>query len=168
MLMSFRKVATSDRPVRFNEQWDIKHLVSNRQDITAVTPLTADLSAESREDDVVDVHGKLTIGMDMLCSRCLKPLSEHFHIDFHEQFKQGKQPEELSEDDDTLYVDEDSVNLTEYAEGTFLLDLPFVPLCSETCKGLCPKCGHELNEGDCGCDNRVIDPRLAGLKDFFK
>lgn len=168
MLMSFRKVATSDRPVRFNEQWDIKHLVSNRQDITAVTPLTADLSAERREDDVVDVHGKLTIGMDMLCSRCLKPLSEHFHIDFHEQFKQAKQPEELSEDDDTLYVDEDSVNLTEYAEGAFLLDLPFVPLCSETCKGLCPKCGHELNEGDCGCDNRVIDPRLAGLKDFFK
>lgn len=92
MLMPFRKVATSDRPLHFNEQWDIKHLVSNRQDITAVTPLTADLFAESREGNVVDVHGKLTAGADMLCSRCLKPLSEHFHIDFHEQFKQENNP----------------------------------------------------------------------------
>ena len=168
MLMPFRKVATSDGPLKFNEQWDIKELVSNRQDITAVTPLTADLSAEFREGDVVDVHGKLTVGVDMLCSRCLKPINEHFHIDFHEQFKQGKQPEGLHEDDDTLYVDGDSVDLKGYAEEAFLLDLPFIPLCSDTCKGLCPKCGHELNEGDCGCDNQVIDPRLAGLKDFFK
>lgn len=38
MLMPFRKVATSDGPLEFNEQWDIKELVSNRQDITAVTP----------------------------------------------------------------------------------------------------------------------------------
>ncbi|MEO2204113.1 DUF177 domain-containing protein [Paenibacillus pabuli] len=168
MLLPFRKVAISDRPLQFNEQWDIKELISNRQDITAVTPLTADLSAEQATGGVVDVHGKVSAGVDMLCSRCLKPISEHLHIDFHEQFKQGKQPEDLPEDDDTVYVDGEDIDLKLYAEEAFLLHLPFIPLCSDTCKGLCPKCGHELNEGDCGCDNEVIDPRLAGLKDFFK
>lgn len=74
----------------------------------------------------------------------------------------------MEEDDDIIYVDEDQFDLKLYAEEAFLLNLPFIPLCSDTCKGLCPTCGHELNEGDCGCDNEVIDPRLAGLKDFFK
>ena len=168
MLVSFRKAATSGRPLSFNEQWDVKELVSDRKDITAVTPLTADLSVQLESGGVVDVQGTLTAGVDMLCSRCLKPVNEHLHIDFHEQFKQGDQPEDVEEDDDTIYVDEDQFDLKLYAEEAFLLNLPFIPLCSDTCKGLCPTCGHELNEGDCGCDNEVIDPRLAGLKDFFK
>lgn len=168
MLVSFRKAATSGRPLSFNEQWDVKQLVSDRKDITAVTPLTADLSVQPESGGVVDVQGTLTAGVDMLCSRCLKPVNEHLHIDFHEQFKQGDQPEDVEEDDDTIYVDEDQFDLKLYAEEAFLLNLPFIPLCSDTCKGLCPTCGHELNEGDCGCDNEVIDPRLAGLKDFFK
>jgi len=168
MLVSFRKAATSGRPLSFNEQWDVTQLVSDRKDITAVTPLTADLSVQLESGGVVDVQGTLTAGVDMLCSRCLKPVNEHLHIDFHEQFKQGDQPEDVEEDDDTIYVDEDQFDLKLYAEEAFLLNLPFIPLCSDTCKGLCPTCGHELNEGDCGCDNEVIDPRLAGLKDFFK
>ena len=36
-------------------------------------------------------------------------------------------------------------------------------LCSEDCKGLCPKCGRDLNEGECGCDLKEPDPRLAVL-----
>ncbi|MBO4749763.1 MAG: DUF177 domain-containing protein, partial [Lachnospiraceae bacterium] len=41
-------------------------------------------------------------------------------------------------------------------------------LCKEDCKGLCPVCGKNLNEGECGCDRFVPDPRLAGIQDLFK
>ena len=44
------------------------------------------------------------------------------------------------------------------------LALPMKPLCSETCKGLCPQCGTNLNTGSCNCDPRWEDPRLAALK----
>ena len=47
------------------------------------------------------------------------------------------------------------------------LGLPTRDLCREGCRGLCPKCGKNLNEGDCGCDRKEIDPRLAVLKKFL-
>ena len=48
-----------------------------------------------------------------------------------------------------------------------LLDMEMTVLCREDCKGLCPKCGKNLNDGDCGCDRREIDPRLAVLQEFL-
>ena len=47
-----------------------------------------------------------------------------------------------------------------------LLALPAYPVCGEGCKGLCPVCGANLNERECGCDRKVPDPRWAGLKDI--
>ena len=49
-----------------------------------------------------------------------------------------------------------------------LLHMELTVLCKEDCKGLCPKCGHDLNEGDCGCDRREIDPRLQKLTQLFQ
>jgi uncharacterized protein len=45
-----------------------------------------------------------------------------------------------------------------------VLALPPYPVCGEGCKGLCSVCGANLNEGECGCDRRVPDPRWAGLE----
>jgi uncharacterized protein len=47
-----------------------------------------------------------------------------------------------------------------------LLALPVSVVCREDCKGLCPVCGQELNEKECGCERKVPDPRLAALKDI--
>ncbi len=44
---------------------------------------------------------------------------------------------------------------------------PSRSLCGPTCRGLCPTCGKDLNEGDCNCADSRIDPRLAGLKDLL-
>lgn len=48
-----------------------------------------------------------------------------------------------------------------------LINWPGKILCKEDCKGICPKCGKDLNQGDCGCDTFVPDPRMAVLKDIF-
>ena len=49
-----------------------------------------------------------------------------------------------------------------------LLELPSVVYCREDCKGLCPVCGANLNEKDCGCNLKQPDPRLQILSEFFK
>jgi uncharacterized protein len=64
------------------------------------------------------------------------------------------------EDRDELFIDEIIVD-------NIILSLPIKTLCSETCKGLCPICGQNLNEGDCDCEIENIDPRLQKLKDFY-
>jgi uncharacterized protein len=49
-----------------------------------------------------------------------------------------------------------------------ILSIPMKAVCSETCKGLCPECGQNLNEGQCDCVVERIDPRLAPLLDLLK
>jgi uncharacterized protein len=59
------------------------------------------------------------------------------------------------------------LDVDEALREELLLGFPSRLLCSEDCLGLCPKCGRPKREGDCGCSDREIDPRLAVLKNFF-
>lgn len=170
MILNFRQVNASEGPVEFHNALDVSHVVKGRKDISGVDPLQVDLKAQPVGDDIVTVYGHLTTKLDMSCSRCLKPLNHKVDVDFNESFKQREEPDEelLDEDEDLQVVTEERVDLIPYIEESFLLNLPFAVVCSESCKGLCPNCGTDLNMEQCGCDTEVIDPRLAGLKDFFK
>ncbi len=56
------------------------------------------------------------------------------------------------------------IDLEPILREQMLLALPGYPVCREGCKGLCPVCGADLNDRECGCDRHVPDPRWAGLK----
>jgi hypothetical protein len=60
----------------------------------------------------------------------------------------------------------DELDLSQLAREQILLNLPEQVLCREDCKGICPTCGKDLNEGDCKCGEDEIDPRWAALKDL--
>ena len=49
-----------------------------------------------------------------------------------------------------------------------VMGLPTKVLCKDDCRGLCPDCGKDLNLGDCGCQKKEVDPRLAALADLLK
>jgi uncharacterized protein len=67
------------------------------------------------------------------------------------------------EDLDVFAYDGEKIDLEPLFREQFVLAIPYAPLCSETCKGLCPQCGIDLNSGTCTCE-KPIDPRLAALK----
>ena len=58
------------------------------------------------------------------------------------------------------------LDLSQLALEDVFLSLPSKLLCKEDCKGICPQCGKNLNEGPCGC-KKEVDPRLAALLDFL-
>ena len=61
-------------------------------------------------------------------------------------------------------IDEHHIlDLTEAVRQYALLALPMKPLCRQDCAGLCPTCGHNLNQGGCGCPPQGPDPRWSGL-----
>ncbi|NMO96489.1 YceD family protein [Paenibacillus lemnae] len=169
MLIQFRKLTTSDQPLQFHQTVDVSQVLKGRKDIIEAEPLLADLTARPSIDGSVHVSGRLQGNLVMQCSRCLNPAADHVDIPFHEVFQPVENLENVQdENDDITYVQGESVDLTDYVKETLLLYLPLAPVCREDCSGLCPKCGRDLNEGSCDCDTEVIDPRLAGLKDFFK
>jgi uncharacterized protein len=71
----------------------------------------------------------------------------------------------VRDDLEVRFYDEPRVNLMDLAAEQFALALPMKPLCAETCRGICPHCGTNLNEGACGC-SPDRDDRLAPLLDW--
>ena len=65
--------------------------------------------------------------------------------------------------DEEIYSGKE-IDLKPALREQILLSIPPSPVCSDDCKGLCPRCGKDLNEGECGCDRTVMDPRWAALK----
>ena len=65
--------------------------------------------------------------------------------------------------DVATYVDE-QIDLEEALRAELLLALPIAPLCRDDCKGLCARCGKDLNEGPCACPPEPKDDRWAALR----
>ena len=61
-----------------------------------------------------------------------------------------------------------SIDLTPIIRDYAILDIPISQVCKLDCKGLCPICGANLNEEDCGHRQESVDPRLAGLKEMLE
>jgi uncharacterized protein len=134
--------------------------------------------AATRMGRKVLVKARATVPLAGQCKRCLKPVALDEPLDLlrtwvpADQAHQGErhhkgEETEASFDPDT--VDEEAyegkeIDLAPALREQVLLSVPASPLCREDCKGLCPTCGKDLNEGECGCDRTAVDPRWAALK----
>ena len=120
----------------------------------------------------IDIGGAIVTVAEIDCVRCLNPVAQPLNIDFTvsfvtpENFAGDKDHEVLAGDLDVDVLADDRIDLKEIVREQILLNLPSQALCREDCKGLCPKCGADLNLIDCKCDLDETDPRWAALKDF--
>lgn len=74
---------------------------------------------------------------------------------------------ERQESDTIITVPDMKFDVDEFVYSEVILDLPSKHLCKDSCKGICFKCGKNLNEGECKCDTREVDPRLAKLMELL-
>ena len=167
MNLRIQEVLSKGVPTPLDTTLDVTDLMKGRRDVLEVGPLAVRLTA-TPEARVVRVEGEMSVDASFACSRCLEPAHEHIEFPFSERFKQAVSDSAAPPEEDVIIADEDRVDLIPYLEESLLLHLPFVPLCSDTCKGLCPQCGVNRNEIACSCSNDRIDPRMAALKDLFK
>ncbi|MCJ7515088.1 MAG: DUF177 domain-containing protein [Dehalococcoidia bacterium] len=113
------------------------------------------------------VRGKITASVKGICSRCLKPIVCKVKYDFDEEALPGVTGTEgLSSEGqyDNLIIDEDhTLDLSEAIRQYALLAVPAKPLCRLDCAGICPKCGHDLNQKLCQCPSSIKDQRWSEL-----
>lgn len=102
--------------------------------------------------------------LDEPCARCLEDTKKEFNYKFNHKLAESL----VNENDDYIETENYHLKLDKLVIMDILLELPSKTLCSESCKGLCQKCGHNFNTGDCSCDKRVIDPRLEVLKQLIE
>ncbi len=103
-----------------------------------------------------DFHGR--------CDRCLTPFTRSYDLPLEHTLVTSLENEE---NDDFILLEQEQLNLAELVEADMLLELPYKSLCREDCRGLCPQCGKNLNEGLCGCRSQSVDPRLEVLRQLL-
>ena len=97
--------------------------------------------------------------LDAVCDRCGKAFVQEKDVLFACMLAEELQNEE---NDEIVLLEDGMVDTGDLARTAFILDMDTKTLCSEDCKGLCPRCGADLNLGPCSC-KKETDPRLAVL-----
>jgi len=113
----------------------------------------------------LELEGCASTLLDLECDRCCRDFTRTKTVRLDTLLAQELEDEE--HEDEIVLLDGDEVDLDEVATTAFVLDMDTQNLCSPDCKGLCPRCGADLNLGPCGC-RPEIDPRLAVLKQLLE
>ena len=135
---------------------------------TAVKPL--------RIGDVVKIDGDIETSVRLPCSRCLQPfqisLKPHFALTYMRRATdviEDTKPREVelsAEDTGIVYFQGEKIDLKEPVQEQVIMEFPLRALCKQDCRGLCPRCGADLNEELCDCERRSSPGKFDVLKNL--
>lgn len=126
------------------------------------SPLNLELRLESVHEGIL-VTGYASAEATGECGRCLDPIHLDLEVPVQELFLYEPDESLDPEDEDQRLIENDYVELEQVLRDAFISSLPFQPVCSEDCQGLCDQCGFRL-EDDPNHHHEVIDPRWAALQ----
>lgn len=136
---------------------------AERFPITEKTPIA--FTFTNIGSDKARVEGSAKVTFEGNCDRCLAkvPVTMELTID-----RVVTSPEVASqEDEEQSFMDGWQLDVEALIHDEFVVNWPVKILCREDCKGVCPVCGQNRNERECGCDTFVPDPRMAAIQDIF-
>jgi len=139
------------------------------------TTLKRDIEFEGSTERITGkahLRGRISTETEIECTRCLEPVTKSLEIEFDDIFV-DLADEPVSDEmavpgadlDESIAID-GKIDVAEVIREQIILALPEQTFCRADCKGLCPKCGENLNLIDCNCTESEIDPRWAALKNL--
>lgn len=130
------------------------------------TPVIMTIANTGNRELTID--GSIDVVLNIPCDRCLDDVPAPFKINFHKviDFKTTDE-ERVQALDETSYIDHSELDVDMLVYNEIFVHFPMKTLCRVDCLGLCPKCGHNLNSGECGCDRASLDPRMSAILDIF-
>ena len=115
---------------------------------------------------VLVMQGSIATTIHGICDRCASEF--HRKVEFPiDVVLVTKLENEENEDEWVFPLEGDSADLDDIVRTVFVLNLDSKLLCKEDCKGICPKCGKNLNDGPCNC-RKELDPRFAALEQLLE
>lgn len=112
------------------------------------------------------MKGEISTCIHGVCDRCAADFSRQVNIPLDVVLVRELANED-SEDEEVFPMVDDNADLEEIVRTVFVLNLDSKLLCKPDCKGICCRCGHNLNEGPCSCE-KELDPRFAALRQLLE
>ncbi len=124
---------------------------------------------EKTKDHIL-LRTSLSVHKHCECDRCLKQFDREFFNEYHMFYIHDIINKHLYDEDVVTVIrkDQDFIDISNDVREYAMLAIPMKNLCKEDCKGLCPRCGKDLNTEQCTCEIEKIDPRWLALKEIFK
>ncbi len=143
------------------------------EDLQLAAPLQVKLKLSNTGGSIL-VKGNIKTKAVLVCSRCASDYEQVLDVPVEELFVSDNADDHRASDDEVCAEDlcvftyeNDEIDLDELFRDNLLSSLPFRPLCSENCKGLCGECGADLNKEPCRCKkSEETDSRWDALKKF--
>lgn len=153
-----------DKPLEFSGELDLSHITYWGQhpfhDIHVQGIITRLQLTTFRADYSVTYTRKL------LCGRCLKEIEHELEEQYSHLLQEVEREDSVTEDT-YIPVINGILDVTQMVSTDLFLKLDDVALCSQDCKGICPVCGGDRNEKDCGCSVKTPDPRFDKLRELL-
>lgn len=160
---------------------DLKHVFANENsslpieysldlskvDFSGVYPLKKPVTitgAVSNKASLVELNAEILYEYDAPCDRCGVSAVSIYTLSINKSLAPSIEGEDS---ESILLVPDMKLDLDELVYSEVIVSLPMKHLCKEDCKGICAKCGKNLNEGKCDCPEKEIDPRLSALADLL-
>jgi uncharacterized protein len=152
----------------------LANLIKNKE-CEFLAPVRTQLRA-TRIGDIFEAVGSVQTRIQMACSRCLSdfqfPVQSKFALTYTREVPEtdaemtDTEIELRYEDMGLIYFSGEIIDLQPDIATQVMLAMPVKPLCSETCKGLCPTCGIDLNKEACRCERTPLNNQFAALRDL--
>jgi len=138
---------------------------------TCIGPVTGEITVEN-PGSLLLVRGQLRAVLKLSCVRCLGEFEHKLTMDIEEEFA----TEDTYPDIRTIDRDEPEaaamsdcvLDVTELTRQQVVVNAPMASVCRPGCRGICPQCGQNLNEGPCGCPSPPTDARWGKLRDLLR
>ena len=134
-------------------------------------PVSGEIELEKAQDEYW-ACGHLQATVLLPCSRCAAahPVPLNLEIEESVALRQLDEPGAYDETEAPAPIpilEGETIDLTELVRQMLVLNVPARSLCRPDCRGVCPHCGQDLNQGECACDQQEIDPRLEALRELL-
>lgn len=149
----FHTIEIHEKP----ESFDLKGSENYKTEIDVVLEI-------DKQRDTLYIKERVTAMGDFVCDRCAESFQRQ--VVTREQVVYTSDRELVRFDEELRYLapDQQEIDITDDIRDALLLAIPIKVLCSEACKGICPRCGRNLNVETCHCRQERIDPRWEALR----
>ena len=168
MKLDLRPLLAGDRLLEFDYELDIG---ADDADLAATLPGVSFPSPMKVQGEITNTAGYMRMTLDMsvdyqtACARCLSSVSGRFTHSLEKTVAPRELLGDLNEYRlyDYAIIEDGFLDMDEQLIEELLVEFPLRFLCKKDCRGLCQRCGKNLNDSECSCTKGEIDPRLAPL-----
>ena len=168
MLIDLYDLLQEDEGVRNISPWLEISDFKTKKDRYPIKNSEINITFRNKGKKHIDFKCVGTVTLVIPCDKCLEPVEYKVNIDCFKDLDMNKTSEQkIAELDEEIYLDGTKFDTEVFIYNEILVSLPMKVLCKEDCKGICNRCGANLNMGSCKCDNAEPGTGMSKILDVF-